>query len=373
MNLMKPRQKAATNAYRARTGTRKGSLAAFALAMLLLLSLLTGCAQPQPENGPDAEGLYLYEHSFFAMDTYIGYRVWGTSEEEAKAFGSKVEEAFQRIEGITNRFDASSELSRLNASAADLTPSSAVQPQGMQVSAELLEMLELAIDWNDRTGGALNVFLGGLSDLWNIGGEKPAVPSQAAIAAQLQTVAKGRIALQADRVILSPAGIVLDLGAVAKGYGADTAARALREAGCKRALIDAGGTVVAIGTKTGGQPWSIGLQDPKDLNKLAGVVKVADKALVTSGDYQRYFEQGSVRYHHILDPSTGFPAQGLHAVTVLTDSAALGDILSTALFVLGPEKGYELACQLSEQGSAEVLFTLNDYTQKATPGWPKSK
>ncbi|MBQ3107155.1 MAG: FAD:protein FMN transferase [Firmicutes bacterium] len=334
--------------------------AALLLVLLLLCGLFAGCQPAAEPAGPDAEGLYLCEKSFFAMDTYISYRVWGTSEEEAKDYGALLEETFTRIAGMTDRFDPDSELSKVNAAGSE----------GLAVSAELLEMAELAIDWKVRTNGAFQVLLGSLSDLWNIGGEDPKVPEKTAIAAELQKLSEARLTLRGSVLSVEPEGIILDLGAVAKGYAADAAAKALCQAGCKRALIDAGGTVITIGTKTGGQLWTIGLQDPKEPQKLAGIIESADKALVTSGDYQRYFEQDGTRYHHIFDPETGYPANRLHAVTVLAESAALGDILSTALFVMGPEEGYRLACQLSSEGLAEVLFTLPDYSQKTTPGWP---
>ena len=159
----------------------------------------------------------------------------------------------------------------------------------------------------------------------------------------------------------------MDLGGIAKGYAGDEAIKIYKKYGIKSAYINLGGNVVVLGTKPDGKPWRIGVQNPRAENGFyIGIVEVADKAVVTSGDYERFFEENGKRYHHILDPKTGRPADsGLISSTIVTDVSMDADALSTAAFVLGLEKGRALVESLE---GVEAIFVTKDKEVYVTDG-----
>ncbi len=166
--------------------------------------------------------------------------------------------------------------------------------------------------------------------------------------AALETVGYGRIEMdaQGSRVRI-PAGTTLDLGGIAKGYVVQKATEMLRQAGVSRAIINAGGDISVIGKRPpDGQPWRVGVQDPAEPASLRWILALDDQCIVTSGDYQRYFEEDGQRWHHLLDPKSGYPARGLHSVTVVGDDIVSCDAAATAIFVLGWEEGRRLALEL---------------------------
>ena len=170
--------------------------------------------------------------------------------------------------------------------------------------------------------------------LWGFGGE-PSVPDGDDIAALLPLVDMEQLELEDGHASL-PAGMGLDLGGIAKGYAADKLCALLGTYGVKSAMLSLGGNVSVLGTKPDGSNWRIGIRNPKDASGIVGVVEASDCAIVTSGSYQRYFEADGKRYHHILDPDTGYPADGgLASVTIMTANGTRADALSTALFVMG--------------------------------------
>lgn len=173
-----------------------------------------------------------------------------------------------------------------------------------------------------------------------------------------------KLKLEGD-VVTMPAGMAIDLGAVAKGYIADKAAEYLKKQGVTRAILNLGGNVVALGSKPDGREWSIGIQDPEKENGKSGYsVMVADKSVVTSGIYQRGFDKDGVRYHHILDRATGWPVQnGLASVTIIADSSAMADAMSTACFVLGRDMGMSFA----EEMGVQAVFIGTDGKVSCTP------
>lgn len=156
-------------------------------------------------------------------------------------------------------------------------------------------------------------------------------------------------------------GAQLDLGGIAKGYAADLLRAQLEKEGVTSATLDLGGDVFVMGRKTDGGDWRIAVKDPADTESYLGVVSAADKFIVTSGVYERYFEENGVRYHHILDPKTGCPAEsGLVSVTVLCENGAWADALSTACFVLGPDGALALRDDLADQGADFELILVTD-------------
>lgn len=270
--------------------------------------------------------------SQFLMDTYVTVRAFG---EGAKDAVSAAFEEMRRIEGLTSRFVPTSDVSRVN-QAAGLDP--------VQVSDETFMLLEKAQECSELSGGAFDVTIGPVVDAWGFGTESPHVPDPDTLAKAVALVNFRAVELDPGQktVRLATPGMSIDLGGIAKGYAADRAAAVLREHGVRHALIDAGGNIVAVGTRPDGSPWHIGIRDPRGsgpTDTIGPVVEISDAAVVTSGDYERFFIEGGQRYHHIFDPKTGRPADRAESATIIAPNSVDADILSTAVFVLGPVEG----------------------------------
>ncbi len=270
---------------------------------------------------------------------------------------------FARLRALEDTLSANigtSEISRIN-DAAGQNP--------VQVSAETLFVLTEAEKYARLTGGAFDPTIGPLVKLWDIGGDHPHLPTQAEIDAVLPLINYEDMVIDsaAGTVFLKKAGMKLDVGGIAKGYAADEMVRIMREQNVPRALIDLGGNIYALGDKAKGTPWRIGIKDP--FNPLSGPavrLDVTDKTVVTSGVYERFFDRGGVHYHHIFDPQTGYPVWNqLMSATVITPSSTAADALSTALFVMGHEKGIPFAETLPD---IEAVFITEAHDIYATPG-----
>ena len=239
-------------------------------------------------------------------------------------------------------------------------------------NSDLDAILDAGLAVSKASSGAFDPTLGEVIKLWGFDTEKPGIPDP-----DDMKVAIGRVGYQRlDPSSASPSvsqgrdPVWLDLGGVAKGFAVDEAVQILSESSATGGIVNAGGDLRAFGKKAGGKPWKIGVQDPDNPQELAGVLSIREAAVATSGDYQRYFEEGGVRYHHILDPATGYPARsGLRGATVIAPDCALADALATAAFVLGPEKGLKL---LEEWDGVEGVLITEDGKILTTSGIGKT-
>jgi thiamine biosynthesis lipoprotein len=285
----------------------------------------------------------------FLMDTYVTMQVPG----DAQAL-EKIEKAFDRIEEVDRKFNVlnpESALYRFNHENAPIT------------DPEILALLATALEISKESGGAFDVTVYPLVDLWGFFRGAPAVPALPDIAACLKNVGWRQLKFENGVLTKPNDGVKIDLGAIAKGYAVGEAVKVLKGAGVTSALIDAGGDIFAIG-ELRGKPWKVGIRNPRG-EGVIGALDISDLTIVTSGDYERFFEKDGVRYHHILDPATGYPATGLMSVTVICDDAVLADGLSTALFVLGPEKGMALVERLD---GVEAIMVTKDEKILTSPG-----
>jgi thiamine biosynthesis lipoprotein len=220
-----------------------------------------------------------------------------------------------------------------------------------RIPEEVLSVLRTALTVAAASGGAFDPTILALTDLWSFdtGGR---LPAQSRIEEARSRVDFSQVKIDGGGEVVLPEGVGLDLGGIAKGAVVDLIADHLLEEGYEDFLIDAGGDILVSGMKQGRTPWRIAIRHPRKSQDVLGVLEMGAKgeriAVVTSGDYERYFEQGGRRYHHIIDPRSGFPAQGLISVTVVAPTCALADALSTAVFVLGPEEGLELLEQFPD-------------------------
>ena len=244
--------------------------------------------------------------------------------------------------------DAYAELERIEAMMSEWRPQSPISlvdaaagKHAVEVPAELRELLERSIRYSDKTQGTFDVTWRGMGNLWHFDDDFVA-PTPAQVEAARRNIDYRAIQIRGNNVYL-PAGKNIGLGGIAKGYGVNRAVEVLVKAGFNDCLVDGGGDVRVSGTHDG-QPWRLGIQDPRaEHGSLLGAVRLSNRALVTSGDYERFRIVDGVRYHHIIDPRTGWPATAASSVSVLSSDAEQGVVLAKAIFILGPEKGLELA------------------------------
>jgi thiamine biosynthesis lipoprotein len=249
------------------------------------------------------------------------------------------------------------------------------------VSAETFDALRSALDFARLTDGVVDPTVEPLVTLWGIGTDKARVPSQAEIDAALRLVNWKDLVLDesARSARLAKSGMAIDLGAFAKGWAADRIKLLLAERGTKAAIIDLGGNIFVFGKKQDGKPWKVGIQDPtKARGSYLGIASSYGESITTAGVYERFFEQDGVRYHHILDLSTGRPARsGLLAVTVIAGTSTVADGIDTALLILGREKGLALAASIpglrvimaDDQGRVWFSPGTNRVFELTSPDW----
>ena len=307
------------------------------LAAFLLAGILTGCSAPAEEMQQPVE------RSLFAMNTYMTFTAYG---EDAQAALQEAEECIQQVEGLWSVTDKDSEIYQANHSGG----------QPVTVSEETAEIISFALEMAQRTGGALDPTIYPVLTAWGFTTDSKQVPSQQQIAQLLEQVGYDRIQINGSELTV-PDGMELDLGAVGKGYTADLVTEILRRHGVTSALISLGGNIQSIGSRPDGSDWRLGIRAPWESGNL-GVLTVSDAAVVTSGGYENYFddEQGNI-YWHILDPSTGYPADsGLQSVTIVGREGKMCDALSTALFVMGAQSAEQY---WRENGGFEMLLVTD--------------
>ncbi|WP_193142194.1 FAD:protein FMN transferase [Meridianimarinicoccus sp. MJW13] len=259
----------------------------------------------------------------------------------------RVETVLADVNGKMSNWDPNSEVSLFNA---------ALSTEAVTVSAPFAQVLSAANDIHQLSGGKFDVTLAPLIDLWGFGAKKPGdpIPSDAEIAQALQSVGQSTL-LELDGTTLRKLQpeVSVNLSAIAKGYGVDQIAAALRAEGIDRYLVEIGGDLATGGLNAEDSPWSIGIERPDTASRtVEEIVLISDKGLATSGDYRNYFEQDGVRYSHIIDPTTGKPV--IHqtaSITVIADTAMMADAWATALLVVGSETAFDIA----EQAGVAVL------------------
>lgn len=291
------------------------------ISLIMILLFLGACfwgAQKLKTDESKADA------SFFAMSTYVSLTAYGKMGEQAVLDAkNKVEE----LETLWSTTDEGSEVSALNHS--NGTP--------VNVSDETGDLLRFALKMAQETEGALEPTIYPVLLSWGFTTGENRIPGQEELELLLRNVGYDRVFMEGNRVTL-PDGMQLDFGAVGKGYTGDVLVELFKEKGVKSALLDLGGNIQVIGTRPDGKNWRVGIRNPYGEGYL-GVLEVCDLAIVTSGNYERYFvgEDGKI-YGHIIDPADGYPAEsGLASVTVLAKEGKLCDALSTALFVMGPD------------------------------------
>jgi FAD:protein FMN transferase len=282
--------------------------------------LVSSCAGTEPAP--------LYKSSRLLLGTLVEVTIPG-EERTAKAATDAIFSELKRVEDLTS-FHKPSELTRINDQAGN---------GPVKTNAEFLSLIVESLRFAKETHGAFDPTVGPLTRLWNFSGGDPRLPTQPEITAALAKVAWRRVKIdsQAGTIELPDRGMALDLGGIAKGYALEQAAAVIRKRGISAALVNAGGDVLVIGEREPGKPWRIGVQDPRHERAMVAVANLKDCVVQTSGDYERCFFKNGKRYHHILNPVTGYPADDLESVTVVAPTGMT--TVTAGIFVLGVKAG----------------------------------
>ena len=318
---------------------RLKKITAVITAFVLSVVLFTACETKEEKTISTTE-------MFF--DTVISIKLFDTDDENIL---DECKDLMETYEEMFSRTIPTSEVSLINNSGG--TP--------VKVSDETLYLIETAVDLSIVTDGAFDITTAVLSDLWNIKENPGIIPDEEDIEEALSHVGYENIVYDKEgNVSLTDPDARIDLGALAKGYVGDKLKEYLVEQGVKSGIIDLGGNIVLIGSKPDGSNFNIGLQKPfSKRNEIITSVKTSDKSVVSSGNYERYFEKDGKIYHHIFDPFTGYPVDNeLLQASIICDSSLMGDALSTSCFILGAEKGRKL---IDTYGNgAEVILITKD-------------
>lgn len=336
-----------------------------ALLLLGLIILLCSCAKT--ESGASASSSASVKPQgrayFDLFDTvsYV-YSYKGDSEEE---FLENADEAYYTLLKYHELFDIYHEYEGVN----NLCTINSNPGVEIEVDDEIIEFLEYAEEMYTLTGGRMNIMMGSVLSLWHDArySDEPYLPSDEALEDASKYMSFDLLEIDRERktVKLLSDKASLDVGALGKGYAAEKAAEALEERGVTSYVLNIGGNIRIIGSKTDGSGWRTGIKDPKNPDTAFVVVlSLKDTSCVTSGSYERYFTVDGVRYSHIIDPETLYPASLFDSVTIVTKNSALADALSTALFSMPYDEGAELAAALS----VDVVWVFRDGSVRYTDG-----
>ncbi len=288
----------------------------------------------------DSRQKYEIRQTHFFMDTYIEIVAVTTPKDKDKTYKA-IQDAFvifQNLEKKFNFYNHKSYIQWINE-----------QIETPIKDKDLLYLLQYSLDMAKLTQGCFDPTLGALKVLYPIGEENPVPPSPQEIEQALKVSGYKKVHLKGNK-LEKPKGLLIDFGGILKGYAVDKAWELMRKRGIKNFIVNGGGNIRVHGNNAKGKPWHIGIENPRNTSKIIGVITLSENAVATSGDYQRYFFYKGKRYHHIIDPKTGYPAYKSISATVIAPTAKLSDALSTAVFVMGREKGISFLEKMNLQG-----------------------
>lgn len=347
------------------------------LAVCLCASaLLVGCGQKTDSKTADksetssesaqnqSDDIQEASRDVFAMDTYMTVTAYGKNAEAAV---DAAQAEIERLDALLSTGDADSEIAKLNADGS------------AKLSEDAGYLTERALELYQETDGAFDIAIYPVMEAWGFPTQNFQVPSQETLDQLLPLTNAGNISYDKEtrKISFGVEGMKIDLGGIAKGYTSSRIMDIYKDNGITSGLVNLGGNVQALGTKTDGTKWKIAVQSPDDTEDYLGILSVQDKAVITSGGYERYFEEDGVTYHHIIDPKTGYPAEsGLVSVTIVSTDGTLADGLSTSLFIMGEEKAADFwrehkdefdAILMSDDGTLYVTEGLeNDFSTERT-------
>ncbi len=314
--------------------------------LLPVFLFLGGCQENPPVTG-----------IAFLMDTVVEYKLYGPPQS-----GKAVEEALKAFESQCSRYISGSDVYLLNQAAGEKT---------VTLSPEIYDLLELSRSYGKESNGVFDVTIAPAADLWNITGDSPRIPSAEEIREALLLVGYNGILLEKNgNCMLAQKGQKVDLGGIGKGYACNIARKTALDNGVTHGYVSIGGNVMVIGKKSRREDFKFGIRDPRGGgNDYVAVMTLPDEIMATSGDYERYFEKDGTRYHHILDPATGAPAQtDLMSVSVVASDGAYADYMSTYLFIQGKQFALEhlnaFSCGLVVIDKEKNIYVSDNLTEQ---------
>jgi FAD:protein FMN transferase len=317
--------------------------------MSRLIPLLTLLVLTCPAHSSD-----VFKYHQVSMGTTVEITLMGENEEETRNAALQAFQEIKRIEQLMSPKIASGDVFRINQSAG---------MEWVHVSPETIEVIQKAKEISILSEGAFDITVGPLSQVWRTARGKGVPPSVEEVNKLLELVNFREISISPEgKILLGKKGMAIDLGGIAKGYAVDRAFETLRSLGHQNIIVNAGGDLRAGGKRLN-QLWTIGIQHPRNPDKILGKVSLADSAMTTSGDYEKFFMYEGKRYGHIFNPRDGFPAEACQSVSILHKDCMTADALATAVFVLGPVKGYAMCQKLNGVGclivdkDEKIIFT----------------
>ncbi len=312
------------------------------IALILLVTWTTLTLRVQP-----------LKRTEMIMGTVVEITVIPADEEAIKeAF-----DAIKKVDELMSTYKPESEVSILNRQGEN------------QLSPQTTQIIQEAIKFSEMTEGAFDITCRPLINLWKRAKEEAKIPTLQEIEEAKNLVSYKKIALEGDLVKFGQLGMEIDLGGIAKGWAVDKAIQALRKRKVKAALVNAGGDLYALGRRSLWKKWGVGIQHPRDQEKILTTIEVSDRGVATSGDYRRYFTLEGRRFSHIVDPRTGETVEEVPmSVTVVAPDATTADALATGIFVLGPEEGMKLIESLP---GVEGLIVSEGMRMDSSSGWGK--
>lgn len=322
------------------------------IIIVLITVFLFGCS-----NNENIKSDLPISKTDFHLGTVITIKIYDKEDEAI------LEKAFERIKDIENKMSKDiedSEVSKINENAG---------LDFVEISEDTYNVIEKSIYYSEISKGYFDITIGPLVKLWNIGSENARVPSQEEINTNLNKIDYKNILLNKENnsVMLKDNDMILDLGGIAKGYIADEIVKLLKDNEVNSAIIDLGGNIFALGNKDINKKWTIAIQNPFSIRgEYIGIIEVENSSIVTSGVYERFLEYEGKKYHHILNPYTGYPVENdLSGVSIISDKSIDGDALSTSIFSLGLKDGIELVENID---GVEAVFITNDKEVYITSG-----
>ena len=307
--------------------------------LFIMLIMLCGCSSLKNSS-----------QDFFAMDTFMNISVWANSKSNADDILSNAQQTVNKLNNSLSKQISSSSIAKLNSA----------NGEPVTLDDDAYTALKQAVELAEFTNGAFDPTTSVLSDLWGIGTDSPSVPTDEQINEALTHVGYKNIVFLENNQVKLLNGAKVDLGGIGKGYATDLITKDISVS----MLASLGGNIGAYGENPNSDDglWSIGLADPDNNSSYIASVRIKDLSIVTSGDYERYFEQDGVRYHHIFNPQTGYPAENeLRAVTVIDKNSTRADALTTALFVMGLDNGIKF-CKANNINAVFITKQHKIYT-----------
>lgn len=301
------------------------------IIIALIILLMCGCSNKE------------YSKNMFYMDTLINVRLYNIESKKAKNAYIEIENILKKYQSLTDKYDENSELYMIN--------NNYLEIESLKIDPLLYDIIEYSLEWNSKSNGLLNINIGNITDIWKKYRENQSgIPDINEL--KNQNIDINEIVLKDNRIMNNDLNI--DLGAIVKGYATKEIGIYLENEGIDYYLINAGGNV-RVGNSNKDY-YKVGIASPNSENELISTVKVNNKSIVTSGGYERFYEYDGVKYNHIIDPNTLFPANNMKSVTVIGDDTAMCDALSTILFLMDIESGKEFI----KDYDVEVLWYTNN-------------